>query len=124
MSDARIPIDTNMSKRLKKGREAKKLTQSALATKANVPRARVKRIECMQLATIDRKEYMRLNRALGLAVMLPTRKAKETISVARYVKAKYQKAHAKPRSRKDILQRLEKVGLADLTVRELLSFAN
>jgi len=129
MATHRIPVTTSMCKGLKRARENANITQGALAQKANVPRARIKRIECLELSSIDQAEYLRLTRAVGLKVALKRAPvpAKAKVKLPEAPKAKTPaKAPKKKRqmTRAQALARLEKAGLADLTVRELLSLAS
>lgn len=118
MADVRIPLTTKMSNRIKKAREDKNLTQSALGTKAKVPRARVKRIECFQLSTISVAEYKNLCKVLGLkyAIKEPAKKTK----VPARSKAKLPAKTKKP-NRKALVKKLEAAGVLDMTLRELLA---
>ena len=123
MATHRIPVTTSMCKGLKKARENANITQGALAQKANVPRARIKRIECLELSSIDQAEYLRLTRAVGLKVALKRAPAPVPANSKAKLPAKAPKTSRKM-TRKQALARLEKAGLADLTVRELLSLAS
>jgi transcriptional regulator with XRE-family HTH domain len=132
MADARIPLTTKMSNRIKKAREDKKLTQAALGTKAKVPRARVKRIECFQLSTISVAEYKSLCKALGLkyAIKEPAKKTKvptkskaklpaKTMSVSKHMNSRL--PPKKTTDRKALVKKLEDAGVLDMTLRELLA---
>jgi transcriptional regulator with XRE-family HTH domain len=125
MATNRIPVTTPMCKSLKRARENANITQGALAKKANVPRARIKRIECLELSSIDHAEYARLSKALGLAFKsAPKAKVPQKSKAKLPKRAKASKPKSRKMTRKQALARLEKAGLADLTVRELLSLAS
>jgi len=124
MADPRIPVTSPMCKSLKKARENANITQGALAKKASVPRARIKRIECMELTTIDHAEYARLCRALGITSKSTPKTATTVPAKSKAKMPKPRKATSRKLTRKQVLTQLEKAGLADLTVRELLSLAS
>jgi transcriptional regulator with XRE-family HTH domain len=120
-----MEMTSKRAKVLKDTRKAKELSQLALSVRAKVPRARIKRYECGELADIDLKEYSRLCRALGL--LSPTgkmpkapRKKKAPASKKR-VKKHPSKSVNLPKTRRLVLESLENKGVLDLTLRDLLS---
>lgn len=117
MTDNRIVLDTRMSQRIRKNRENADLSQSALAKKARVPRARIKRIECNELATIDSKEYERISKALGIPALIKvTPKKKKTPKQRRRPYLQKQTP-----TRRAMMRLLDEAGVLDMTLRELLT---
>lgn len=76
----RVPITPALADKMKRAREAQSISQSELATRVKVPRARIKRIECHELGTLEANEYGRLMVALGITkrrVRKPSTKTKD-----------------------------------------------
>lgn len=131
----RIPVSSRSSAAIKKAREGKGWSQSELALKAGVPRARIKRLECNELKTILSSEYAPICRKLGLlfqkSAPSPQKRAKKIMDGELKKKKtptkKVKKHPAKkksmtlPKARRLVLESLEDKGVLDLTLRDLLS---
>lgn len=99
----RTILSQTMAKKIRKARQQKGLTQADLAKQCKVPRARIKRIEGLEMNTVDSREYARITTALGLRKSrLPSPKDRRKIQVEAARKV------------------LEENGLLDLTLREIL----
>lgn len=109
----RIPINNFMSSRVRKARTTQGLSQQWLAQTARVPRARIKRIECNELQTVDLKEYKRICKTLGIPVAV--KKAKKKAASKKKARAQH------PGTRRAVLRLLEEAGVLDMTLRELIS---
>lgn len=99
----RTVLSQTMATRIRKARQKKGLTQADLAKQCKVPRARIKRIEGLEMNTVDSREYARITKTLGLRksrLPSPTDRKKIRVEAARKV--------------------LEENGLLDLTLRDLL----
>jgi len=105
----RVQITTTTARRIKKARTDRGLSQADLAKRVRVPRARIKRIECLELETIDAGEYARVATALGLT----RRKAKKKA-------AKRSKREARKIRIRAARAVLEQNGLLDVTLGDLL----
>lgn len=104
MSMPRVQMTAATATKMRKARESLGITQAEVARRAKVPRARVKRIEGQELATIDEGEYGRLLVALGIT------KKRKPASKQGTPKMRARAARAL----------LEKHGLLDVTLGELL----
>jgi transcriptional regulator with XRE-family HTH domain len=71
----RVPITTTTANRMKKARTDRGLSQAELAKRVRVPRARIKRIECHELDSLDAGEYARLATALGITRRVAKKRA-------------------------------------------------
>lgn len=107
----RVPITSTVANRMKKARNDRGLSQAELAKRVRVPRARIKRIECLELETLDAGEYARLATALGM-----TRRVAKKRATRRGGSARDQR---KIRIRA-ALAVLKDNGLLDVTLGELL----
>jgi ribosome-binding protein aMBF1 (putative translation factor) len=104
MTTGRVKITDNVARKMRKAREGLELSQSQLAEKVKIPRARIKRIECLELSTLDEREYERL--LLALKIVKPRKRSASSV---------------KPNpSRIRARRALEKAGLLDVTLREIL----
>lgn len=121
MSDTRISLDTKTSQSIRKLREASDLSQSALAKKAKVPRARIKRIECNELATIDQKELTRICTVLGMPAKGTGSKKTTTRRASPKRKASASNIKTRTPTRRAIMRLLDEAGVLDMTLRELLN---
>jgi len=119
MTDNRIVLDTRMSQRIRKNRENADLSQSALAKKARVPRARIKRIECNELATIDSREYERISKALGIPTLLKAKKTSKKKKTPKQRRRSYLQKQTP--TRRAMMRLLDEAGVLDMTLRELLT---
>lgn len=104
----RVPITTTLANRMRKARESRELSQAELARKVRVPRARIKRIECHELETIDAGEYTRLAAALGISKRRKKKAPKAPKTGARKMRIRAARAV------------LEENGLLDVTLGDLL----
>lgn len=124
-SPKRMPISKASSDAIRKAREAKGWSQSQLAAKAKVPRARVKRIECYELSTIAIPEYSAICRSLGLLFMKPApevgTKVKAKSRTATKTSRKATLGLKKTPSKKAVRKILSDAGILDMTLRELLA---
>lgn len=128
----RTPISARIAEMFKKARTRKEWSQSELASKAKVPRARIKRLECRELSSIDSREFVAISRALGLALPkggLPKHQSsngssKKATPGKRRLSSKQKKAASSGRngkiSRKQLVAQLDRAGVLDMTLRELL----
>lgn len=107
----RIPITTTTANKMRRSREGKNLSQAELGRRANVPRARIKRIECHELETIDAGEYARLMVALGITRRKAKKKAAKSRSGTDQRKMRIRATRAV----------LKEHGLLEVTLGELLS---
>jgi DNA-binding XRE family transcriptional regulator len=124
----RINLSTGVANKLRKARERADLSQSALAKKAGVPRARIKRIECHELETVKTEEYESILVALGLSTKSASRA--RTRAAKAEAKSGARKATKSGERLSDKLSRkmrvrtaravLEEHGLLDVTLGELL----
>jgi len=117
----RIEIDQHMTQRIRQARTKSDLSQGDLAKKARVPRARIKRIECNELATIDTAEYERINKALGIAAMVKKQKTPAKPKVSSKKATAPITTGKRKATRRAVLRLLEEAGVLDMTLRELIS---
>ena len=107
----RVPMTTTLANKMRKAREGQKISQAALAKRVRVPRARIKRIECHELESIDAGEYARLVATLGIIKRKAKKKAvRSTRSVKEQRKMRIRAARAV----------LEQNNLLEVTLGELL----
>lgn len=107
----RVEVTTSLANKVRRAREGRSLSQSELASRVKVPRARIKRLECMELSTIDAGEYARLVVALGLTKKKAKKKAVKKRSVRDQKKMRVRAAKAV----------LKQHGLLEVTLGELLA---
>lgn len=107
----RVPITSTVANRMKKARSERGLSQAELAKRVRVPRARIKRIECLELETLDAGEYARLATALGMTRRVAKKRATR--------KGRSARDQRKIRIRA-ALAVLKDNGLLDVTLGELL----
>ena len=100
----RVQLTATKVGKLKKARADLGMSQAQVAAKAKVPRARVKRIESGELQTVDEGEYGRLLLALEIVKPRPR---------------KSQLKHG-ARTRAKVRRALEREGLLDVTLGDLL----
>ena len=106
----RVQITSALATKMRKAREAQSISQSELGRRGKVPRARIKRLECHELSSIDAHEYGRLTVALGMTKQAVKKKAVKKKSVADKKKMRVRAARAV----------LEQHGLLEVTLGELL----
>ena len=75
----RVQITTVLANKMRKAREAQSISQSELGRRGKVPRARIKRLECHELSSIDAGEYGRLTVALGMTKAAAKKKAAKSV---------------------------------------------
>jgi len=100
----RIQLTKTKIRNLKSARGKLGLTQTEVAQKAKVPRARIKRIENSELHTLDVGEYERLLLALEVVKRRPRR---SDLKPGARIRARLRRA-------------LEREGLLDVPLSELL----
>jgi ribosome-binding protein aMBF1 (putative translation factor) len=105
----RVTITTSVANRMRKARTTRGLSQSELAKRVRVPRARIKRIECHELESLDAGEYARLATALGMTRRVAKKKATK--------RNKREQEKMRVRAARAVL---EQNGLLDVTLGDLL----
>lgn len=111
------PLTATMARSFRKRRKEKGLSQSDLAEKVGVKRAQIKRIEGNEVSELETRLVSRIDRALGGAVSRSSGAKSSRGSSAR--KARGAGKSRRP-SRRELKKLLEREGLLDLTLRELL----
>lgn len=114
----RVPITTNLANKMRKAREGQKISQAALATRVRVPRARIKRIECLEITSIDAGEYARLVAALGITKRKAKKKAARSTRGAASTRSGRDARKMRIRATRAVLK---DNGLLDVTLGDLLS---
>jgi len=117
----RVAITTTLANQMRKAREAKSISQSELGKKVRVPRARIKRIECLELSSIDAGEYARLVVALGITKKKVKKATKKKVASSPAKKASSSSTRERRKMRIRAAKAvLEQHGLLDVTLGELL----
>jgi len=121
----RISVSSQSAKAIKRLREEKGWSQSELAKKAGVPRARIKRLECMELKTILSSEFGAICRKLDMLFEKTPKKTSKKKTTTRTKRPSTSKGlplrtPTGKLSRKDLMKKLENLGILDLTLREFL----
>jgi transcriptional regulator with XRE-family HTH domain len=126
MPSTKTPLTTSSARDIRKRREARGLSQQGLADKVGVKRAQIKRLEAVEVDSVDSKLLERIARALGGAGKSPRTRAtsrtrtRATSRTRTRAPRKRPVGAGAPRSKKAMKKLLEQSGLLDLTLRELL----